>query len=310
MYNKLFASILDSSIWLENNPTRIVWFTLLAAMDEDGFARFASIRNLAGRARVSDDEAREAISILEAPDLDSSDPDNDGRRAERVPGGWMVLNAPKYRELATKLISREKTRQRVANFRRNHECNADVTLGNDVKQNVTHASASAYASDPVSDLSLQGDARGGEVGIDQLSGPDLVESLPVEAAFELCQPVQQKRARNRDPAVPLAEDWQPPAKCLEALCAKYGCTPDVVLVHLPDFKLYWIHEEGAGTLKRPVAWSSTFRNRIDQLAGWGRLHVPQQGKGKGNSKYGPPQPSDTSNDGWLARTMRDQRTQG
>ena len=53
MYNKLFTRILDSSIWLEDSDTRIVWIMLLAVMDQDGFCRFASPANIARRARVS-----------------------------------------------------------------------------------------------------------------------------------------------------------------------------------------------------------------------------------------------------------------
>jgi hypothetical protein len=41
MYNRLFTKILDSSIWLEADTTRIVWITMLASMDEDGFAPFS-----------------------------------------------------------------------------------------------------------------------------------------------------------------------------------------------------------------------------------------------------------------------------
>jgi len=186
MYNKLFASILDSSIWLENNPTRIVWFTFLAAMDEDGFARFASIRNLANRARVSNEEAAEAVAVLEAPDPDSSDPANDGRRAERVPGGWIVLNSVKYRELATRLISRERTRKRVANFREKHQCNAYVTLCNDEKRSVTTSETYSESRSETETKSEKGDSGGDQwqtptLGVDQMSGPDLVDSArPVE----------------------------------------------------------------------------------------------------------------------------------
>lgn len=117
MYNKLFAKILDSSIWLEDHATVRVWLTFLASMDEDGFSPFASIGNLAGRARVTMEEARKAVQCFEAVDPESSDPDNGGRRLERVPGGWIVLNASKYREQVTRDNIREKTRQRVAAFR-------------------------------------------------------------------------------------------------------------------------------------------------------------------------------------------------
>src|ERR1700761_6760519 len=98
MYNKLFTKILDSSIWLEDHATVRVWVTLIAAMDEDGFCPFASPRNLAQRACVSMPEVEKAIKCFESPDEYSSDPDNEGRRLERVPGGWIVLNAGKFRE--------------------------------------------------------------------------------------------------------------------------------------------------------------------------------------------------------------------
>lgn len=131
MYNKIFTKILDSSIWLEDMPTRIVWMTFLASMDEDGFACFASIKNLAHRSRVPEDLTEKAVNILESADPDSSDTDNEGRRVERVPGGWMILNATKYRDLVTRIESKEKTRQRVAKYRETKkQCNADVTLCN------------------------------------------------------------------------------------------------------------------------------------------------------------------------------------
>ena len=128
MYNKIFTKILDSSIWLETDATRLVWITLLAAMDEDGFCQFASVANLARRAVVDLDKCEIAVKVLENPDANSADPANEGRRIERVPGGWMVLNAQKYRELVTRIISREQTRVRVARYRLR---NAPVTAGNE-----------------------------------------------------------------------------------------------------------------------------------------------------------------------------------
>ena len=86
MYNKLFTKILDSSVWLESTATRIVWIMLLAAMDQDGFCQFASVGNVAARARVSIEDAREAMKTLESPDEDSGNPKNEGRRIERVQG--------------------------------------------------------------------------------------------------------------------------------------------------------------------------------------------------------------------------------
>ena len=130
MYNKIFTKILDSSIWLAPDPHRIVWIAFLAAMDEDGHAMFASVANVASRARVSLDDARSAIAAFEGPDPDSGDPENEGRRIERFPGGWHVLNAHKYRAMVTKTIIREQTRLRVEKHRKKTASNAPVTQGN------------------------------------------------------------------------------------------------------------------------------------------------------------------------------------
>jgi hypothetical protein len=117
MYNKLFTKILDSSIWLEPTPTRIVWVTFLAAMDEHGFVPFASPGNVAQRAVVTLDEACAAIACLESADPDSSDSAHEGRRIERVPGGWVILNAEKYRALSTRATQMEHNRERVRRYR-------------------------------------------------------------------------------------------------------------------------------------------------------------------------------------------------
>ncbi len=117
VYSKLFASILDSSVWLEPMPTRIVWLTLLAAKDQDGFARFASVENLARRAVVSEAEAAAAVKVLEAPDRKSSNPDHGGRRIERVHGGWMVLNAKLYDDMVRRADELTMNRDRVRRFR-------------------------------------------------------------------------------------------------------------------------------------------------------------------------------------------------
>ncbi len=117
MYNKIFTKILDSSIWLEPDATRIVWLTCIAAMDEDGFCAFASPANLAHRANVTLTAALAALETLEGPDDNSSDHDNEGRRLERVPGGWMVLNAAKYRELVSRELAKLGNRRRVQRHR-------------------------------------------------------------------------------------------------------------------------------------------------------------------------------------------------
>jgi hypothetical protein len=117
MYNKLFTSILDSSIWLEDDGVIRVWVTLLASMDETGFCKFGSVHNLARRANKTAKETARCIAILESPDKVDPQQEYEGRRVERVEGGWIVLNAGKYREMATRAIAIERNRIRVQNFR-------------------------------------------------------------------------------------------------------------------------------------------------------------------------------------------------
>lgn len=117
LYNKLFTKILDSTIWLESAHTRLVWITLLAAMDEDGFCPFATPANVANRANIPLDDTKAALETLMGPDVDSSDPENGGRRLERVPGGYIVLNAIKYREQVSRVEVKRLNRDRVRKHR-------------------------------------------------------------------------------------------------------------------------------------------------------------------------------------------------
>lgn len=139
MYNKLFTKILDSSVWLESNPTRIVWIMMIAAMDEHGFVSMASSHNVARRANVSLEEAEKAITVLESPDTIQPNQDSEGRRLERVEGGWMVLNSEKYRSMVTRAESLHKNRERVAKFRaRKRGGNAPVMACNDLVMQSEH----------------------------------------------------------------------------------------------------------------------------------------------------------------------------
>lgn len=138
MYNKLFTKILDSSIWLAPDPQRIVWITLIAAMDRYGVCQFACAENLAARARVDVTATKEAILAFESPDPLDPTQEFEGRRIERIPGGWLVLNAEKYRDMVTAAVAAEKTKERV---RRHREAKKAVTVGNGLQRSVTPSDA-------------------------------------------------------------------------------------------------------------------------------------------------------------------------
>jgi len=141
MYNKLFTKILDSSIWLAPDPHRLVWITLVAAMDEDAVAHFACAENLAARARVSLPETEVALASFLAPDPYGPDQEFEGRRIERVPGGWYLLNGLKYRTAVTRSAMQEQNRERVRRWREKHR------VIEEKHSNVTVMHAEALAED-------------------------------------------------------------------------------------------------------------------------------------------------------------------
>lgn len=98
-YTPLFNSIITSSIWNEDCYTRIVWVTMLAIADSGGVVE-GSVPGLAVVARVTLDECRSALAKLEAPDQYSRTPEFEGRRIEKVDGGWRILNFKKFRDRA------------------------------------------------------------------------------------------------------------------------------------------------------------------------------------------------------------------
>lgn len=120
MYVKLFGTILDSSIWAQPGDTRLVWITMLAMADKDGYVR-ASPSGLAHRARVSLKACRAALKVLSSPDRESSSPEYGGRRIEAVEGGWQLLNYTKYREIRTEEQLKAAARQRSHRLRRKRD---------------------------------------------------------------------------------------------------------------------------------------------------------------------------------------------
>lgn len=116
-YTKLFASLLASTIWRENDKVRIVWITLLAMADQYGIAE-GSIPGIADLARVSIEDCESALARLQEPDRYSRSPEHDGRRICAVAGGFHVLNHAKYRERLNQEERREYQRRWVADRRR------------------------------------------------------------------------------------------------------------------------------------------------------------------------------------------------
>lgn len=116
-FTKLFNTIVTSTIWQEDDKTRIVWITMLAIADADGIVS-ASIPGLASVSNVSVDAARTAIKNLLAPDSDSRTKDFEGRRIEEIDGGWRILNYLKYRRMLNEEERKEYKAKWIADKRR------------------------------------------------------------------------------------------------------------------------------------------------------------------------------------------------
>lgn len=136
-FTKLFASILDSTVWLESDQVRLVWITMLAMADRDGIIE-SSVPGLAKRAAVGREHVEKAIGIFSTPDADSRSQEHDGRRIEVIDGGWRLLNHDKYRERASADDAREKAAERKRKQReRQAQKAAAVTLKRDMSRPVT-----------------------------------------------------------------------------------------------------------------------------------------------------------------------------
>lgn len=89
---------------------------MLAVSDRTGLCAVTP-GGLAALARISKEHAEDALRVLSEPDPETLTQANDGRRIERVDGGWKLLNWEKYREKARSAVIREQNRQAQERFR-------------------------------------------------------------------------------------------------------------------------------------------------------------------------------------------------
>lgn len=117
MWTKLFNCIVTSSIWLEDSDTKVVWVTMLAMADRNGTVN-TSVRALAHSSGVALEATVAALEKFQAPDPDSRTMAHEGRRIERIEGGFKLLNHARYREAGREdtraAYHREYQRQRRA----------------------------------------------------------------------------------------------------------------------------------------------------------------------------------------------------
>lgn len=110
-FTTLASSLTTSSIWSEDDQTRIVWITMLTICDDQGVVE-ASVVGLAHVSRVTPEACARAIEKLQAPDPTSRLDAYDGKRIEKIEGGWRIINYFHYREISRLEIRREYMAER------------------------------------------------------------------------------------------------------------------------------------------------------------------------------------------------------
>ena len=112
-YSKLHSSLVNSSLWTEPDNVRILFITLLAMCDRQGYV-YGSKPGIERLANIDPTDDIDPWDALMSPDEDSSDrlrnPENEGRRIEEVPGGFRLLNFEYYRGLRNDDDRREQSR--------------------------------------------------------------------------------------------------------------------------------------------------------------------------------------------------------
>jgi hypothetical protein len=168
-YTKLFSSIITSTIWTEDDKTRLVWITMLALADRNGEVQ-GSIPGLARLAGVSTEATEIAIGKFLSPDKHSRTKDDEGRRIEEIDGGWHLLNHAKYREMASRDESKSANAERQKRFRerqkRNADNNGEITESNGTVTHPLHIAESESESESESECTPNG-VHGEQVASEQ-----------------------------------------------------------------------------------------------------------------------------------------------
>jgi hypothetical protein len=164
-YSKLHSSVVSSSLWSQPDPVRLLFVTLLALADQDGVV-YGSKSGLSRIAVIKPEDVDRAWEILQSPDPESCDieraPENEGRRIEKVSGGYRLLNFTYYRNLRNDDERRASNRVAQERFRAKSK----------------PPSSPVITSHPPSPLSAQAEAEA-EAEAETKTGP--VATLPPSA---------------------------------------------------------------------------------------------------------------------------------
>lgn len=136
-WTKLFGSIVTSSIWCEDDVVLRVWIAMLVTCNAEGVIEGA-VPGFASLCRVSLEDMQRVLGILSSPDPYSRTEEHEGRRIEKVPGGWRILNYKKFRD---KGQDKEGSGAQKQKAYRDRKLQSKVTVSNALPETVTHGNA-------------------------------------------------------------------------------------------------------------------------------------------------------------------------
>ncbi len=122
----LWSDVITSSLWRLGRPgeskemrergknAKLLFLTMLAMANQEGMIR-STLGGLSDMARLTDEETKSALELLEGPDQESRNKANSGRRVKVTDGGWVVLNYAWHIERMA--VERRKAQMRQASMR-------------------------------------------------------------------------------------------------------------------------------------------------------------------------------------------------
>lgn len=206
-YSKLDCGIVDSSLWEMPHEYLRVWIAMLAKTDATGYVRVAAPA-MARLCHLTREDFDRIIDAYCSPDPESRTSDHNGRRLEKVEGGWQILNYAKYRE---GLKQPDSSAGRMRKLREKRKCD-----GSAVTVTVGDAYAEAEAEAEAKNKNLSDSCPTTPDGDGQQ--PDPLQSLPLlSKAYDAIQGrIKQVHPRAKIPAAGTQADFDA-RRCLERL---------------------------------------------------------------------------------------------
>jgi pyruvate/2-oxoglutarate dehydrogenase complex dihydrolipoamide acyltransferase (E2) component len=192
----LFSSTVRSSLWSLSGDCLKIFLTLALEAGPDGVV-VASVDGIRRLTDIPIADVERHIATLEAPDPYSKDrgrnPKSNGRRLERLPNGWLVVNVEWYREEA---------RRQAELFRKRKWWNDN--------RSPTRRDPRRTEREREREMEMEMER---EMDPDREGSPE--GSAPAAAAPTPAAPAAPKpKRRAKSTKVPLPEDLAPNASCL------------------------------------------------------------------------------------------------